>query len=152
RQMWDAFLAKPTDSALAVKNAARVTEHLTKTHKFTLTAEESDQLAFLLQAFVQYGPGISTRGPTAAGGAQTFADLTGWAIDDAGEVQSFLSTDENFREVKSLHEKNLIVPVSGDFGGPKALRAIGAYVRKQGGAVSAYYVSNVEQYLFQDGK
>jgi hypothetical protein len=54
--------------------------------------------------------------------------------------------------VKSLHEKNLIVPVSGDFGGPKALRAIGDYVRRHGSTISAYYVSNVEQYLFQDGK
>ena len=54
--------------------------------------------------------------------------------------------------MKALHEKNLIVPVSGDFGGPKALRAIGAYLKAQGGTVSAFYVSNVEQYLFQDSK
>ena len=48
--------------------------------------------------------------------------------------------------------RNLVVPVSGDFGGPKAIRAIGAYVRAQGGVVSAFYLSNVEQYLFQDRK
>ena len=48
--------------------------------------------------------------------------------------------------------KNLIVPVSGDFGGPQAIRAIGAWLKSRGGTVSAYYVSNVEQYLFQDGK
>ena len=54
--------------------------------------------------------------------------------------------------MKALHDKNLIVPVSGDFGGPKALRAIGAYLADHGGKVSAYYVSNVEQYLFQDMK
>jgi hypothetical protein len=44
------------------------------------------------------------------------------------------------------------VPVSGDFGGAKALRAIGAYLKRQGATVTAFYVSNVEQYLFQDGK
>jgi hypothetical protein len=88
----------------------------------------------------------------AAGGGGTFSDLTGWAFDDAGEPQSFLSTEENFRFVKGLEEKNLLVPVSGDFGGPKAIRAIGAYVEKQGAVVSAFYLSNVEQYLFQDGK
>ena len=69
-----------------------------------------------------------------------------------GQVQSFLSTDENYRTVKSLHERNLIVPLTGDFGGPKALRALGAYLKRHGGVVSAFYVSNVEQYLFQDGK
>jgi hypothetical protein len=54
--------------------------------------------------------------------------------------------------VKALQEKNLVIPVSGDFGGPKAIRAIAAYLQKQGGIVSAFYVSNVEQYLFQDSK
>ena len=42
--------------------------------------------------------------------------------------------------MKALHEKNLVVPVSGDFGGPKAIRAIGAYLQKQGAVVSAFYV------------
>jgi hypothetical protein len=51
-----------------------------------------------------------------------------------------------------LHEKNLIIPVSGDFGGPKAIRAIAAYLTQHHGKLRAFYVSNVEQYLFQDGK
>jgi hypothetical protein len=42
--------------------------------------------------------------------------------------------------------------VSGDFGGPKALRAIGTWIRSHGGVVNGFYVSNVEQYLYQDGK
>jgi hypothetical protein len=54
--------------------------------------------------------------------------------------------------VKLLHERNMIIPVSGDFAGPKALRGIGAWLTKQGATVSAYYLSNVEQYLFQDAK
>ena len=47
--------------------------------------------------------------------------------------------------------RNLVVPVVGDFAGPKALRAIGRYVAKRGATVSAFYVSNVEEYLRQDG-
>ncbi len=54
--------------------------------------------------------------------------------------------------MKSIEDKNLVVPVSGDFGGPKSIRAIGAYVREHGATVRAFYLSNVEQYLFQDGK
>ena len=30
---------------------------------------------------------------------------------------------------------------------PKALRAIGSYARKRGSTISAFYVSNVEEYL-----
>jgi len=44
------------------------------------------------------------------------------------------------------------VPVVGDFGGPKALREVGDYLKSVGGMVSAFYLSNVEQYLENDGK
>jgi len=155
QHVWQAFLAVGTDLTLAKQNAARITEHLTQTHKFTFTADESAQLAQVVDAFQQFGPGITTRGSAAGGrggNSVTFADLTGWSLDAAGQAQSFLSTEENYQFVKSLQERNLVVPVSGDFGGPKAIRAIGAYLQKQGGTVSAFYLSNVEQYLFQDGK
>jgi hypothetical protein len=48
-----------------------------------------------------------------------------------------------------MHQRNLIVPVIGDFAGPKAVRAVGAYLKRHGATVSAVYTSNVEQYLFQ---
>ncbi len=46
----------------------------------------------------------------------------------------------------------MVVPVVGDFGGPKAIRAVGTYLKAQGAVVAAFYLSNVEQYLYQDGK
>ena len=45
----------------------------------------------------------------------------------------------------------MIVRVVGNFGGPKALRAVGAYLRQKETVVSAFYTSNVEQYLREDG-
>jgi len=47
--------------------------------------------------------------------------------------------------------KNLLIPIVGDFGGPKALRAVGQYLKDHGATVTAYYTSNVEQYLFNQG-
>src|SRR5436190_23405677 len=47
--------------------------------------------------------------------------------------------------------RNLIVPVVGNFSGPKAIRAIGAYVSSHGAKVSAFYVSTVEARLKRDG-
>jgi len=158
QRMWNAYASVPSDRDLASKNAVRLVDHLTRTHHFTFTAAESAQLESVRAAFVLFGPDISTRGwggvgrAGGYGGGGTFADLTGWAYDDGGDPQSFLSSEENFRFVKALHEKNLLVPISGDFGGPKAIRAIGAYLQKHGAVVSAFYLSNVEQYLFQDGK
>jgi hypothetical protein len=40
----------------------------------------------------------------------------------------------------------------GDFAGQKALRAVGRYLSDTRGTVSAFYLSNVEEYLRQDGK
>jgi hypothetical protein len=38
-----------------------------------------------------------------------------------------------------------------DFGVRKALRAVGQYLKEHDATVTAFYLSNVEQYLFQDG-
>jgi hypothetical protein len=153
QEIWSRFATVPADRDLAATNAARILNQLTEVHQFTLTAAESAQLESVRTAFVRYGPNISTRGRGGrGGGGGTFADLTGWITDDAGEPESFLSTEENFQFVKGLEEKNLIVPVSGDFAGPKAIRGIAAWLRNQDAVVTAFYVSNVEQYLFQDGK
>ena len=59
-------------------------------------------------------------------------------------------SEENFRALKEYERKNLIVPVIGDFAGPKALRAVGNYITSHGGTVNYVYTSNVEQYLFMN--
>ena len=43
------------------------------------------------------------------------------------------------------------MPVVGNFAGPKALRAVGSWLKAHNAMVSAFYLSNVEQYLQQDG-
>jgi hypothetical protein len=51
--------------------------------------------------------------------------------------------------LKDLETRNLVIPVVGDFGGDKAIRAVGQYVKSVDGMVSAFYLSNVEQFLVQ---
>lgn len=154
--IWEAFFNVATDHAYAVTVRERIVTHLTKTKKFTLTEDELLQLNGVITAFVQFGPGISTRGALqgrgGGGSSVTFADLTGWSLDATGQPQSFLSSEDHFRTVKTLHDRNLIVPVSGDFGGSKALNAIATYLKDRGARLTAFYVSNVEQYLFMDFK
>ena len=65
---------------------------------------------------------------------------------------SFLATEAAFAIVKGLQERNLIVRGVGNFGGPKAIRAVGDYVRAQRATVSAFYVSEVEPLLVQKGQ
>jgi esterase/lipase len=164
--IWNAFWAVPTDQAMATQGYTRIVDNLTKTHGFTFTPDESALLRQIFDAFLELGPAISTRGTAqpggggrggrgggrGGGGAADFASLTGASVDATGQVESFLSSEENFRAVKALEAKNMVVPFSGDFAGPHALRAVGAYLTAHEATVTAFYVSNVEQYLFQDGK
>ena len=150
QDMWEAFRPVKSDSAMSAQNYVRMMDRLTKTHRFAFTPDEFAQLKAVYNAFYAFGPQISTRGyPTGRGG--DFADLTGYSRDSIGQARSFLTSEDNYRYVKTLQERNLIVPVSGDFAGPKAIRAIATYVNDHAGIVRAFYVSNVEQYLFGDG-
>ncbi|MDA2933618.1 hypothetical protein MYX82_04685, partial [Acidobacteria bacterium AH-259-D05] len=71
--------------------------------------------------------------------------------DHAGEVKHYLNSQTGFQFLKRMQSENRIVPIIGDFAGHKAVRKIGDYLRNQGYVVSAFYLSNVEFYLFQKG-
>jgi hypothetical protein len=73
------------------------------------------------------------------------------AHDGTGRNRSYLADEDTFGFLKSFEERNLLVPLVGNFAGPKAIRAVGRYVKERGGIVSAFYLSNVEQFLAQDG-
>jgi hypothetical protein len=70
--------------------------------------------------------------------------------DKDGKPRSFMATEENFVAVQQMHKNNLIIPIVADFGGMKAIRSVGQYLKEHGATVSAFYVSNVEQYLFMN--
>jgi hypothetical protein len=139
------------------ENLRTIRDHLTKKHGFALTAADQEQLAAIYYAFFWEGPGIryttSPGGFSSRGGGGNFPSYEEMMMqtDWEGNARSYLASEENYQFVKSLEDRNLIVPVVGNFAGQKALRAVGQYIRDHGATVSAFYVSNVEQYLFQDG-
>ena len=53
--------------------------------------------------------------------------------------------------MRRLQREDRVIPVVGDLAGPRAVKAIGAYLRETNRTVSVYYLSNVEQYLFRNG-
>jgi hypothetical protein len=73
------------------------------------------------------------------------------ATDSAGRPGSYLATEESYAFVRDLQARDAIIPVVGDISGPHALRAIGAMLAGDGVALSAFYTSNVEDYLFRAG-
>jgi hypothetical protein len=71
--------------------------------------------------------------------------------DGAGLNRGWLGSEAAFQWLRDFQQRNLVIPVVGNFAGPKALRAVADYLREHETKVSAFYTSNVEQYLFQYG-
>jgi len=69
--------------------------------------------------------------------------------DLEGNRGNYLATEARFQYLKSLQRRNLMIPVTGDLGGPHALAAVGREIAARGLHISAFYTSNVEQYLMQ---
>lgn len=73
------------------------------------------------------------------------------AADAEGRTWNFLASEDDFQFVRSLQARDAVVPVVGNVSGLHAMRAIGAAIAARGEHVSAFYISNVESYLFRDG-
>jgi hypothetical protein len=72
--------------------------------------------------------------------------------DRAGRLLSYVADENEFQYVRSMQLSDRIIPVVGNVAGPRALKALGAYAADHKLVVSAFYLSNVEQYLMtRDG-
>jgi hypothetical protein len=71
--------------------------------------------------------------------------------DESGRQGNYLASEEAFQFVKALEAHDLVIPVVGDLSGPSAVAAIGSALAARHERLSAFYVSNVEFYLFRDG-
>ena len=161
-----AYARVDADSLLFRKNLAAILDRLVRQHKFALSPEDSISMEYVFGAFFAAGPDLTYTfgGPTWAGGAgsittavvrrtpnmPTYGELM-VERDAAGRQRSYLATEELYRVMRDLEQRNMLVPLVGDFAGGKALKAVGRYVREHGATISAFYTSNVEQYLFRQG-
>ncbi len=128
---------------------------LVERHGFTLDSTDLETLRYVDSIFVVSGPTLNySSGSGGRGGGRfnrmpTFAQIAS-ATNERGINRGFLGTEDNYAAVRDMQRRNLIIPVVGDFGGPKALRAVGAWLRDHNARVNVFYTSNVEQYLFRD--
>jgi hypothetical protein len=150
--LFNAFAASDGNDDIFTANLAAIREQLSKTHKFSLQEEDWLGLQWIYQSFYASGPSIQYSANFGRnGGFATYAELM-TATDAAGVPRSYLASPESFTFIKTLHARNLIVPVVGDFAGAKALRAVGSYLKEREGTVGVFYLSNVEQYLEREGR
>jgi hypothetical protein len=117
-----------------------------------LAAADLETIARFHGAFIAAGPALrfTSFGRAPAAGYPDFAQLA-TERDRDGRQRSFLASETDFQFVKGLEDRNLVIPVVGNFAGPHALAAVADWVKANGEKLSALYASNVEQYLFRDG-
>jgi hypothetical protein len=145
------FSKMPADNQTHTRGLAAIRKAIQEDFQFPLSTRDQTSLENVYKSFRDEGLDTAFR-------------LSGWTDgdfptlrevilqpDQSGKLGNFLASREDYDFVRGLHLKNLIIPVVGDFGGKKALAAIADYLRKSGLTVTAFYLSNVEQYLFEDG-
>ena len=137
----------PPSSALQAETMALVRDRLLVHHGFPLSSEDLEDIAGVLEAFRTEGPEIDFWHGRLTGSDAPSYRLLMTRKDWTRVPRSYLATHEAFSAVKGLQEKNLIVPVVGDFAGPTALRRIGDHVRARSDVIRAFYASNVGVYL-----
>jgi hypothetical protein len=156
QELFATLNSSTTSEELYQANFKKLIDQLTKTQKLPLPQEDIDGIDYVYRNFQRFGPQINYNSSSGGGGGgrggfmSTYESLM-VADDGQGVMRSYLATDALFGVMKSLEDRNLVVPVVGDFAGTKAIRAVGKYLKEQGASVTAFYLSNVEQYLTQNG-
>jgi hypothetical protein len=126
-------------------------------HGFALGDSDLAGIEYVYSAFSTAGPDLTYNfgsGRSGRGGyggygrgMPTYAELMVQS-DTAGVQRSYIASEANYRTLRELELNNAIVPLVGNFAGDKAIRAVAAYLKERHATVTAFYLSNVEQYLW----
>ena len=153
-ELFDAYEDVREDGTLFEHNLEKILQHLTGAHGFALSSEDTLQIRYVLSNFFQAGPRLSYTflGSYYQGtnGMPTYRELMK-ETDGEGHNWGFLSSEDQFRRMQAIQRKNLIIPLVGDFAGPRTLKTVGRYMSQHDAWLSVFYTSNVEIYLFQQG-
>ena len=149
RTLFARYAETGTDASLIAQNTAEAIDLLVGGHGFPLTGEDQAAIRRIGEAMAAAGPDTlqGMGDPTNPSYARLMA-----ATDLEGGLESYLASEENFRIVKDLESRNLVVPLVGDFAGDRAIEGIGDYLRERDAVADVFYVSNVERYLFDQGE
>jgi hypothetical protein len=155
RALMDYFSDAPASASYYSSNLAEIERTIQSEFEFPLSKEDRNSLTVVYKSFYTEGLdqsfkfNFSRRGRMGPG-MPSLRDLIEQP-DPNGKPGNFLAINDDYQFVRDLQEKNRIIPIVGDFAGRKAFRAIAGYLRDHSYTVCAFYTSNVEMYLFENG-
>ena len=112
------------DANVYMQNLAAIKNNF-KAHGYKLSSEDINRIEFVYQVFMRGGPGINYQFASASPAASTpsYTQIVTMA-DDKGHNWSHLAAEETFQYVRQMQQKNLFVPLVGNFAGPTTLRPL----------------------------
>jgi hypothetical protein len=143
--------AKPLTAAQGAEDVERLHAAIRKSG-VPVSARDFATIDRFHAAFVQDGLSLQfhSSGRPAREYYPTYRDLL-LETDRKGRKLCYLASEDDFQFVRALEGRDGVIPVVGDLSGPHAVAAIGQLMTQRGERLSAFYVSNVENYLFRDG-
>lgn len=149
-----AFASVATNDTLYQANLKAVKAWLTTHHHFALGDSDIAGIEYVYSAFSEAGPDLTYNFGNGRGGFRgygrgmpTYGELM--VLDDGkGTHRSYIASEANYRALRQHELDNAIVPLVGNFAGDKAIRAVAGYLKERHATVTAFYLSNVEQYLW----
>ena len=148
-----AYVDETPATAESAKRARTEADECIKRFGVRLSMADFETIDRFHRAFIDAGLSLrfESRGRSPRSYYPTYRELL-LATDQTGQPASYLSSERRFRFVQSLERRGLVIPVVGDIAGPHAMTEIGRVLTERHEHLSAMYVSNIEDYLFRDGR
>ena len=148
------FSLAPADDHALSSNLTEIKKTIREDFKFPLSEDDRMSLDYIGKSFRDDGVYISFQMDSFRGrrrGGLYFPTMREILEqrDSRGTYGNFLASDEDYNFVRKLQKQNRIIPIIGDFAGTKAIKSIAGYLDRESIPVSVFYISNVEQFLFQ---
>jgi hypothetical protein len=146
--LFQAFEDAKPDPQLYAATLQAIKDRLIRQHRFALSAEDERKIEYIFNVFFRGGPrmdyGFASTAPNPFVPSYHMLAVTN---DGRGKNWVYLAREESYRYIREMQQKNLIVPLVGDFAGDKTIRTVSQYVKDRGATLSVFYISNVEDYI-----
>jgi hypothetical protein len=146
-QIFKAFDATKADPELYKQTLKAMIDGL-KQRGFKPVGDDEQKIDYIFNVFLRGGPRMdyTFASSTPNNALPSYANLM-VASDGRGKNWAYLDTEDRYQLIRQMQQKNMIIPLVADFGGPKTIQEIGKYLKQHGALVSVFYISNVEEYI-----
>ena len=146
--LFQAFADAKPDPQLYAATLKDIKDRLIRQHRFALSADDERKIEYIFNVFFRGGPRMDYGfASTAPNPYVPSYHMLAVSTDGRGKNWVYLNREESYKHIRDMQQKNLIVPLVGDFTGVKSIKTVSQYVKDHGSTISVFYISNVEDYI-----